>query len=36
MLLSNPKHLEVIYSMCKKVWMERRGEDPLPDDDDDG
>lgn len=22
MLLSNPKHLEVIYSMCKKVWVE--------------
>ncbi len=22
MLLSNPKHLEVIYSMCKKVRLE--------------
>lgn len=24
MLLSNPKHLEVIYSMCKKVRLEKR------------
>lgn len=22
MLLSSPKHLEVIYSMCKKVWLQ--------------
>ncbi|KAM9705076.1 importin-8-like isoform 1-T2 [Menidia menidia] len=27
MLLSNPKHLEVIYSMCKKVLSVDTGED---------
>ncbi|XP_024118730.1 importin-8 isoform X1 [Oryzias melastigma] len=27
MLLSNPKHLEVIYSMCKKVLTAAAGED---------
>ncbi|XP_072309448.1 importin-8 isoform X2 [Eucyclogobius newberryi] len=27
MLLSNPKHLEVIYSMCKKVLCSESGED---------
>lgn len=27
MLLSNPKHLEVIYSMCKKVLTSDAGED---------
>ncbi|XP_023808030.1 importin-8 isoform X2 [Oryzias latipes] len=27
MLLSNPKHLEVIYSMCKKVLVADEGED---------
>ncbi|XP_030629161.1 importin-8 isoform X2 [Chanos chanos] len=27
MLLSNPKHLEVIYSMCKKVLTNDAGED---------
>ncbi|XP_039677499.1 importin-8-like [Perca fluviatilis] len=27
MLLSNPKHLEVIYSMCKKVLTIDAGED---------
>ncbi|XP_057179686.1 importin-8 isoform X2 [Triplophysa rosa] len=28
MLLSNPKHLEVIYTMCKKVLTSDAGEDP--------